>query len=73
MLKYCWKNHKKIGKLFKKGKDQIDNSLDVLNIVSIIRKINESDKRLKDNESQSNILDLDSSDVNQDIKVDVPI
>ena len=51
MLKYCWKNHKKIVKLFKKGKDQIDNSLDVLNIVSIIRKINESNKRLKDNES----------------------
>ena len=51
MLKYCWKNHKKIGKLFKKGKDQIDNSLDVLNIVSIIRKINESNKKLKDNES----------------------
>ena len=70
MIRYCWKNHKKIERLYKRGKDHIDNSLNVFNIVKSIKKLNNSNTKIQNIEKKSSLLDLDSSDVNEDFSSD---
>ena len=38
-LKYCWKNHDKLMKLYKEAEEKIDSELDVIKITNSLRKL----------------------------------